>query len=541
MKRTLFSLLLICALALGIFPMQRLTACAYSETNIVYAVEGGNLYFDPNTGTITDCDSTVTMAQIPTAINGVAVTAIGNFAFESCAKMKTVTIPQGVVSIGQLSFAYCHALTGITLPNSVTTLRDKAFFDCISLSDINLGSGITSIGRDVFWGTAYYRADKNWKNDFLYSGNCLIAAKTTISGIYTLPENTKVIAGSAFYACTGLTGIILPDSLISIGDESFYYCTQLTSVRIPDSVITLGVSAFRHCAALTELEIGNGVRTIRENAFSHCGKLTSVTMGRSVDSIETLAFSDCASLTEICFWGDAPTLGEHPFDRYNYTAGGYTPIEGLTLYYREGTSGWESPLWNGYPTDTWKPVVKFDDVSDTAWYAAAVEYTVSNGLMNGTGIGSFEPESPMTRAMLVTVLWRYEGEPSGYVNVFTDIKDGQWYTQAVAWAVANGIVSGIGNGRFDPDGRITREQLATILFRYCNSKGINTAARADLSSFPDDGRVSAYASDAMSWAVAIDLVNGTQIGSSTHLDPHGNATRAQVATILMRLIENITQ
>ena len=202
---------------------------------------------------------------------------------------------------------------------------------------------------------------------------------------------------------------------------------------------------------------------------------------------------------------------------------------------------------DGYCIDCGQPDPKgeapdpavFSDVSSGSWYKAAVDYAVANGLMNGTGNHKFEPNTPMSRAMLVTVLWRYEGEILEGTNSFTDVRNGQWYTEAVAWAAYNGIVGGVGNNRFDPDGKITREQLATILFRYCNSKGIDTAARADLSSFPDGSKVSAYARDALSWAVAVGLVTGTQNGSRTYLDPQGNATRAQVATILMRFIENV--
>ncbi len=194
----------------------------------------------------------------------------------------------------------------------------------------------------------------------------------------------------------------------------------------------------------------------------------------------------------------------------------------------------------GYkPTDPVdpKPSVSFSDVKGDEWFAQAVNYAVSNGLMNGMGNNKFEPNTGMTRAMLVTVLWRYAGEPVEGENTFTDLTQ-DWYIPAVTWAAHNGIVGGVGNGKFDPDGNVTREQLATILYRYCNSIGIDTSARADLSAFPDAGKVSAYAEDALSWAVAVGLVTGTQEGSKTYLDPLGNATRAQVATILMRYIEN---
>ncbi len=179
--------------------------------------------------------------------------------------------------------------------------------------------------------------------------------------------------------------------------------------------------------------------------------------------------------------------------------------------------------------------VEFSDVSEKAWYYEAVEYAVENGLMNGVGGGKFDPEGTMTRAMLVTVLWRYEGEPAEGENSFTDVPNGTWYTEAVAWAAANGIVGGVGNNRFDPNGIITREQMATILFRYAQKRGFDTSKRGDLSVFPDSGKVSSWAKDAMRWAVAEQIING----SDGYLLPQGNATRAQVAALLMRFIIKI--
>ena len=182
------------------------------------------------------------------------------------------------------------------------------------------------------------------------------------------------------------------------------------------------------------------------------------------------------------------------------------------------------------------PSRKFVDVNPKSWYHLYVDYAVTKGLFGGTSANTFEPESAMTRAMLVTVLWRYEGQPKGYQNIFVDVnaKDGSWYIDAVAWAAANDIVGGVGNNKFDPNGNITREQMATILFRYAQKKGFDTSKRGDLSSFPDANKISGYATEALRWAVAEELVNG----SDGKVLPQGNATRAQVATILMRFIES---
>ena len=185
------------------------------------------------------------------------------------------------------------------------------------------------------------------------------------------------------------------------------------------------------------------------------------------------------------------------------------------------------------------PSAKFVDVNPKEWYHLSVDYAVKNGLFGGTSENTFEPETAMTRAMLVTVLWRYEGQPKGYENTFVDVnaKSGSWYIDAVAWAAANNIVGGIGNGKFDPEGEITREQMATILFRYANWKGIDTSKRGDLNTFPDGSKTASWAKEAMQWTVAEKIIGG----SDGKLLPQGSATRAQVATILMRFIENIVK
>ena len=186
-----------------------------------------------------------------------------------------------------------------------------------------------------------------------------------------------------------------------------------------------------------------------------------------------------------------------------------------------------------------EPQIDFSDVAEGAWYKSAVDYAVRNKLMNGVGSGKFDPEGSMTRAMLVTVLWRYAGQPEQGANTFVDVPAGQWYTDAVAWAAQQGVVNGVGNGKFDPDGKITREQMAVILFRYTGKQNIDTEKRGSFDRFADAGKVSAYAADAMHWAVAEGLIGGSSDGGRLCLNPQGNATRAEVATILMRYMETI--
>lgn len=184
----------------------------------------------------------------------------------------------------------------------------------------------------------------------------------------------------------------------------------------------------------------------------------------------------------------------------------------------------------------------FRDVTESDWFYDDVRFANQNGLFNGVEKDLFAPEEPMTRGMLVTVLWRLDGETAPKTaTTFTDVDANAYYADAVAWAAGSGIVNGIGGNKFDPEGNVTREQIAAILFRYASLKGVDTAARANLATFPDAEKTSAYAHDALSWAVAAELVKGTKEGSTIYLDPQGSATRAQVAAILSRYAQNIVK
>ena len=726
----------------GLLPLSSVSVRAYSETDIAYPVEGGNLYFDKSSGTITDCDTSVISANIPSAIDGVAVTSIGECAFKNCSSLTSVTIPKSVTSIGDYAFNYCSSLTSVTIPNSVTSIGEGAFFCCSSLTRVTIPNSVTSIGDYAFSYcsslTAIYVAEGNTtytsEDGVLFSkdktmlyrypagkmeneyaipesvtsiGDCAFSECSSLTSV-TIPNSVTSIGVSAFSECSSLTSVTIPNGVTSIGNYVFKNCSSLTSVTIPESVTSIGESAFYGCSSLTSVTIPNSVKSIgpgafyltaiynakdswiddvlyidnwlieakndiegayiiREGtreiaayafyycssltsvtipdsmtgigdyAFCDCSSLTSVTIPEGVTSIGEGAFSDCSSLTSVYFMGNAPELGGNVFQLWDDEKETYVNNPDLTLYYIEGKEGWTSPTWNGYPTATWvhehsytqtvteptcteqgytthtctvcgdsyvdsyvsalnhievvdaavpatctvagktegkhcsicntvlvaqeeipalghkyengicvlcgekeqseQPTIEFVDVPQKAWYVEAVNYAVRNSLMKGVGNDQFDPEGTMTRAMLVTVLWRYEGEPEAPANTFSDVKAGTWYFDAVSWAAANNIVGGVGNNKFDPDGNITREQMATILYRYCNGKGIDTSKQTSISGFPDAGSVSSYAQNAMQWAVAEKLVNG----SDGKLLPQGNATRAQVATILMRFIENIAE
>ncbi len=262
--------------------------CSECGGEVKYAVEGGYLTFDKKTGTVTDCDSSVTKANIPHTIKGVTVTSIGDQAFYNCTSLTSVTIPDSVTSIGDRAFRYCISLTSVTIPDSVTSIGDSAFYGCESLTSVTIPDSVTSIGSCAFYGCA---------------------SLTSV----TIPDSVTSIGGSAFYGCTSLTSVTIPDSVTSIGGSAFYNCKSLTSVTIPGSVTSIGWSAFYGCASLTSVTIPDSVTSIGDYAFYGCTSLTSVTIPDSVTSIGDYAFYGCTSLTSVAIPGSVTSIGWSAF------------------------------------------------------------------------------------------------------------------------------------------------------------------------------------------------------------------------------------
>ena len=216
------------------------------------------------------------------------VTTIGNFAFNGCTGLTSVTIPGSVETIGNYAFNGCTGLTSVTIPEGVTTIGSSAFFGCTGLTSVTISGSVTTIGSSAF------------------------NACTGLTSV-TIHEGVTTIGESAFKDCTGLTSVTIPEGVTTIGNFAFRDCTGLTSVTIPEGVTTIGNSAFDACTGLTSVTISGSVETIGESAFKGCTGLTSVTISGSVETIGESAFNGCTGLTSVTFHEGVTTIGNFAF------------------------------------------------------------------------------------------------------------------------------------------------------------------------------------------------------------------------------------
>lgn len=181
----------------------------------------------------------------------------------------------------------------------------------------------------------------------------------------------------------------------------------------------------------------------------------------------------------------------------------------------------------------------FTDINPDEWYAEGIRYVLEHGIMNGMGKAMFAPGGKITRAQLATILWNMEKRPeTPYTTSFSDVKSGDWFVGAVSWAVGKEYMNGVGSGKFDPNGELTREQLATILYRYASEKGKGFKGVNQFKlNFPDANQVSQWAVEPFCWMT----FNGIMNGKDGKLAPKDGATRAEIATVLMRFNEIISK
>ena len=492
--------------------------CSECGGEVKYAVEGGYLTFDKKTGTVTDCDSSVTKANIPHTIKGVTVTSIGGSAFRYCTSLTSVTIPDSVTSIGNCAFASCTSLTGIWVAE----------------------------------GNSHYANDA--------SGVLFNKDKTTLVqcpgafAAYTIPNSVTSIGEYAFSHCTSLTSVTIPNSVTSIGEHAFSYCTSLTSVTISDSVTSIGEYAFYDCTSLTDVYYAGSEaqwKAISISSNRNDDLLTAnihYNYGSHTHSYKAVVTAPTCTekgyTTHTCACGDSyvdtyvDALG-HAWDNGKVTKEPTATETGVRTYTCTRCSATKTETIPA--TGSVDVTQMFTDVTKN-WAYPGIQYCVTHGIMGGMGDGTFAPTGTTTRAQIVQILYNLEGTPAvSGTTPFTDLT-ANWYKPAILWAYQNNVVAGTSPTTFAPDQPVTREQIAVILTQYMFHvlKMERTWAPADLSKFPDGANVSSWAKEAMQDAVALGLINGTKASDGVvYLDPQGSAARQQVATILMNFCQNV--
>lgn len=516
-----------------------------------------------------------------------SVTSIGTATFEDCGSLSSVTIPNSVTSIGHFAFSGCSSLSGMIIPNSVTSIGSYAFSGCSSLSNVTIGSGVTSIENFAFsdcnslTNIIVSEQNKNYSsgNGVLFNKNKtkLVSYPGGKNGSYSIPNSVTSIGHSAFSGCSGLSNVTIPDSVTSIGEYAFYNCSSLGSVTIPNSVTSVGEYTFYNCSGLSSVMIPDSVTSIGDFAFEECSSLTSITIPDSVMSIGYGAFLGCFELKHVII-PTTTSVGEHALGMgYNEDTGEYYVIDGFVATVTEGSDGERYCKENGIkyetshsftnyvynndaqvgkdgtetatcdngcgttdtrikkgtalPEPTTSVTELFCDVPSSAWYVDYVQFVYDNGLMNGTSETTFEPETTLSRAMVAQILYNRAGKPdvSGEAK-FNDVPKDQWYYQAVQWAGEQGIVNGVGDGKFAPQADVTREQLAMMLY---NAQG-KPETDGSLSGFEDTNTISDWAVSAVKWAVNEKIINGSKENEKLYINPMGNATRAEAATMFTR-------
>ena len=359
-------------------------------------------------------------------------------------------------------------------------------------------------------------------------------------------EGIQNIGDAAFDGYDNLIDVFLPDTVTKIGEGAFRRCDNVTRISIPTGVTYIGSTAFYGDEKLAYVgDIPQGVSTIRNQVFGHCESLTSISIPKSVTRIYFSAFEYCYGLKDIYYggteahWNSIESIWGEFRDHLSNVQIHFTAESDPTPTPDPTPPPTPTPISSPTPNpgdydptpEPEQPTVKFNDVPADAYYADAVSWAVANGVTSGVGPGQFGPNMRCTRAQMVTFLWKAQGqpEPTSATNPFVDVKPSDYCYKAVLWAVENGISGGTDSTHFSPSKSCDRAQAVTFIWRTEGKPEAETR-----SSFSDVSRKSYYA-DAIDWAVEYRIVNG--VGNGKY-HPKGVCSRAQIVTMLYRNTTN---
>ena len=532
-----------------------LTGIWVTEGNSHYSSDASGVLFSKDKTTLVQCPGTLAACTIPDS-----VTSIVGWAFDGCASLTSVTIPDGVTSIGNGAFYNCTSLTSVTIPDGVTSIGEYTFSGCTSLTSVTIPDGVTSIGKEAFY-------------------NC-----TSLTSV-TIPDSVTSICYAAFSNCKSLTnvyftgteeawnGITIDGGNNALKNANIHYnyvshthsykdvvtaptCTEkgytTHTCACGESYVDTYVDALGHSwdsgkvtKQPTETETG-----IRTYACTRCGETKTETIPKLTHEHSYKAVVTVPTCTAKGYTTHTCACGDSYVDTYtaalghDWDSGTVTKEPTAT---ETGVRTYTCTRCNATKTETVPATGSVDvtqmftDVTKN-WAYPGIQYCVTHGIMGGMGNGTFAPTGTTTRAQIVQILYNLEGTPAvSGTTPFTDLT-ANWYKPAILWAYQNNVVAGTSPTTFDPDGPVTREQIAVILTQYMFHvlKMERTWTPADLSTFPDGAQVSGWAKEAMQDAVALGLINGTKApDGKVYLDPQGSAARQQVATILMNFCQNV--
>lgn len=476
----------------------RINNYAFNSITSLVSVSMSDTVTEIGAYSFSDC-SGLTFISLPASVS-----KIERAAFKGCTGLISISLPDSLTDIGMEAFEECRNLRSISIPDNVSSLGQSAFQDCTSLTSVNIGKKVTTISASLFQDCSSLRSLK-------------------------IPDTVKILGVNCFQNCTSLSTLDLGNGVTTIDSDAFFDCVGLTNVSIPDSVQKIGRSAFYGCAGIRTITLGKGLKMIEHSVFRGCKTISSIIIPATVSSIADCAFTECTSLKMVKFIGNKPEIERHAFLNTE-----------TTIYYPSNNSTWDSVIINHYGGSltwkTWTPTVAdiFSDVSSSSWYVPFVQYAYDTGLMSGISDTRFAPNTTLTRAEMAQILYNRAGKPAVTdTSAFTDVKEDAWYNDAILWAVQNNIVSGVGNGKFAPEEKVTREQLAVMLYNCENKLPVS----GSLNGFEDDAAVSNWAKDAMLWATQSGIISGSKNGDKLYLNPTKNASRAETATMMMQYLE----